>query len=37
MSKAKVIDKKSVKSISFERDLLARIKSPYDYFLITVT
>jgi len=28
MSKAKIIDKKSEKSIKFERELLARIKSP---------
>jgi len=29
MAKAKIIDKKSDKSIKFERDLLSRIKSPF--------
>jgi hypothetical protein len=31
MSKAKIIDKKSEKSIKYERDLLAKIKHPYDF------
>ena len=29
MSKAKIIDKKSEKSIKYERDLLAKIKHPF--------
>ena len=29
MSKAKIIDKKSEKSIRYERDLLAKIKHPF--------
>jgi len=29
MSKAKIVDKKSEKSIKYERELLAKIKHPY--------
>lgn len=31
MAKAKIIDKKSEKSIKYERDLLAKIKHPYSF------
>jgi serine/threonine protein kinase len=31
MSKAKIIDKKSEKSIKYERELLSKIRHPYDY------
>ena len=33
MFKAKVIDKKSEKSIKYERDLLAQLKHPYLLFV----
>lgn len=33
MAKAKIVDKKSEKSINYERDLLSNIKHPYEYFL----
>jgi len=29
MAKAKIVDKKSEKSINYERDLLSQIKHPY--------
>jgi hypothetical protein len=29
MAKAKIVDKKSEKSIKYERDLLSKIKHPY--------
>ena len=29
MSKAKIVDKKSEKSVRYERELLSRIKHPY--------
>ena len=33
MSKSKIIDKKSEKSIKYEKELLCRLKHPY-YFII---
>jgi len=31
MSKAKIIDKKSEKSIKYEKELLSKLKHPYIY------
>jgi serine/threonine protein kinase len=38
MSKAKIIDKKSEKSVKYERELLAKIKHPYmiNLFLVSL-
>jgi serine/threonine protein kinase len=34
MSKAKIVDKKSEKSVKYERELLSKIKHPYNTYII---